>query len=268
MDRRVSLKHIQHGPKNKIKFIVFQLTNGHTKDFCLLNDKELSEAMKLASSPDKNGIQGWKICMSSTKKNEYIEKYGSPAPDSDDMSYDISEGDESGVDSPSENDANVNLTSDDDASSNNSFDDNNDNEGDAKKKLFSESDLDSEEEFGKNTWTSTSFKLDIVYILTIYPLLLRLDDLPDLVPRSKISKTSLKKSCDSEKSSAIETKKNVMEMCTPDLQAAEVVRSNDKNNADVKKDGNVVPGVDLSGMAGKKNLFLLSFTEQFNKSYK
>lgn len=89
-----------------------------------------------------------------------------------------------------------------------------------------------------------------------------------MVPRSKISKTSLKKSCDSEKSSAIETKKNAMEICTPDLQATEVVRSNDKNNADVKKDGNVDPGVDLSGMAGKKNLFLLSFTEQFNKSYK
>ncbi len=155
MDRRISLKHIQHGPKNKIKFIVFQLKNGHTKDFCLLNDEELSEALKLA----KNGIQGWKICMSSTKKNEYIEKYGSPAPDSDDnMSYDISEGDESGDVLESENDANDNNsvpppTSEDDTSSKNSSDDSVDNFGqsEAKKKLFTESDIETEEEFGKNT---------------------------------------------------------------------------------------------------------------------
>ena len=160
MDRRVSLKHIQHGPKNKIKFIVFQLKNGHTKDFCLLNDKELSEALKLANSPDKNGIQGWKICMSSTKKNEYLEKYGSPAPDSDDMSYEISEGDESGDVLASENEANDDNsvsppTSEDDTSSKNSSDDSVDNfglsEGAAKKKLFTESDIESEEEFGKNT---------------------------------------------------------------------------------------------------------------------
>lgn len=160
MDRRVSLKHIAQGPKNKIKFIVFQLKNGHTKHFCLLNDKELSEALKLAHCPDKNGIQGWKICMSSTKKNEYIEKYGSPAPDSDDMSYDISEGDESGDGLESENDANDNndvppRTSEDECSSKNSSDDSVDNfgqsEDSAKKKLFTESDIESEEEFGKNT---------------------------------------------------------------------------------------------------------------------
>ena len=81
----------------------------------------------MANSPDKNGIQGWKICMSSTKKNEYIEKYGSPAPDSDDMSYDISEGDESGDVLESENEANddnsvPSPTSEDDTSKNSSDD--------------------------------------------------------------------------------------------------------------------------------------------------
>ena len=41
-------------------------------------------------------------------------------------------------------------------------------------------------------------------------------------------------------------------MCTPASKVAEAVNATDKKNADVKRDACVDPGVDLSGMAGKK----------------
>ena len=46
-----------------------------------------------------------------------------------------------------------------------------------------------------------------------------------------------------------------MELCTPAAKVAEVVKAMDKKNADAKKDAGVGPGVDLSGMAGKKTYY-------------
>ena len=60
------------------------------------------------------------------------------------------------------------------------------------------------------------------------------------------------KSGDTKKSSVIGSKKNAMEMCTPASKVAKAVNAIDKKNADVKRDDRVDPGVDLSGMAGKK----------------